>query len=233
LKKNLLVVERSVGMGAVYRGIPIRLVELLLEAEKFLAFVETGTYLGETARWAGALFPQVFTVEVDKGLYDRAREHPDNTENIRFINESSASWLRATATHLPCPALFWLDAHYSGPSTGLDGTECPVIDEIKALRAIEDASVLIDDARMFLGPPGPDHDPSMWPRIDFLFALLAEVFPKNRTTLMDDVIVCVPGKLIGAVDSYWLERARCNAEPSPPCLEERKRGGRRFFRFLR
>jgi len=90
------------------------------------------------------------------------------------------------------PAPFWLDSRWSGPGTAGDDAECPLPDEVRAIRALAlDHVILIDDARYFLAPPPPPHDWRSWPSLDEALAFL-EVPRRCWAFVQDDVIFGVP-----------------------------------------
>ena len=90
------------------------------------------------------------------------------------------------------PAIFWLDAHYSGDGTFGSENKCPLLDEIIAVNKSKFSNVLlIDDARAFLSPQTISHNPEEWPNIVEIFNLLSQV--SNRyIIILEDVIFVVP-----------------------------------------
>jgi hypothetical protein len=193
-------------MGHIYLGIPVNLVDQILKASKIETFVETGTSLGYTAIWASSHFKKVYTIEIVEAIYKKASEREDAKDktNINFLKGSSLEVLPGILNQLDDNAMFWLDGHYSGFDTGGVENECPVLDEIKIISKCKDATVLIDDARCFLGPPPPPHKPAHWPGITEIFACLKQYFPQHYATIVDDVIICVPQSLKATIDNDWL-----------------------------
>ena len=63
----------------------------------------------------------------------------------------SGKVLPSVLARLTEPALFWLDAHYSGPGTARASRDTPIVDEISAILAhpVPGHVALIDDARGF------------------------------------------------------------------------------------
>ena len=55
----------------VYRGVPKELVLLLKDTYSINSFIETGTYLGETAKWAAGNFSSVTSFEASEELYNK------------------------------------------------------------------------------------------------------------------------------------------------------------------
>jgi len=127
-------------------------------------FVETGTYLAETAVWASQFFESVISIERSSELYEAARSKYGHIENLCFINADSRDGLsqyikqfKSFNRHIR--VLFWLDAHWSGGLTYGQKEECPLLDEIRILNfsAPDNIFILIDDARLFLEPPPLPH----------------------------------------------------------------------------
>ncbi len=205
-------------MGFVTQGVPKELVLRLASKPAQMSFVETGTYYGTTASWAAQHFRKIITIEVDPEISRETAKRLQTTPNIEFLVGNSGALLPQVIEKLGEPALFWLDGHYSGPGTGGEGFECPLMDELAALTKAKDPIILIDDARCFLGPPPPPHKPEQWPRIDEIFAYLAKNFPHHVTTVCDDVIISVPAHVKPALDQEWLDHfeARFPTPPPPP-----------------
>jgi hypothetical protein len=77
-----------------------------------------------------------------------------------------------------------------------------VLDEIAAINHGDPASsILVDDARMFLGAPLEPHDPAQWPTL--LEVTDALRVHDRHVTLIEDVLVAVPPSARAAVDTYW------------------------------
>lgn len=179
-------------MGAVFPGVPHQDALWLKQNFDLDTFVETGTHIGSTASWAAGVFARVVTIELDKRLYEHSSSVLAPYRNVRALFGDTREHLR----NLPAGErryLFWLDAHWSGEGTAGAGDECPLLQEIVAIGAqkLEGSVVLIDDARMFLAPPPPPHDPSEWPRIDAVLNALNQ-FGHRANFVIDDVIMSLP-----------------------------------------
>lgn len=155
-------------------------------------FVETGTLKRATAAWAAPHFRQVWTIEASKEYHARARERHQARQNIHFVLGDSRAELPRIVGELDGPAVFWLDAHWSGHTTFGVEDQCPVLDEIGIVnRSRHPSYVLIDDARLFLSPPQPPHRVEQWPAIATVVATLDR--PVERYIVVtEDVIVAVP-----------------------------------------
>lgn len=135
--------------------------------ERFLAlqrrvnsddFVETGTYRGNTAAWAALHFDRVTTIELSPEFHAKAEERFHGQPQIRAFHEDSSSVLRELVPTLPRPAVFWLDAHWSGLDTAGRDTESPLLEEVAVIYASPcDHIVLVDDVRLFCATPSRPH----------------------------------------------------------------------------
>jgi hypothetical protein len=122
------------------------------------AFVETGTFLGDTLASLSPLFDRLISIEIKPELAARARVRFKNEKKVTIVEGDSAQGLRDALTALgEEPALVWLDAHYSGGDTGRGARNTPILDEVGLIveRANPGHVVLVDDLRYFWPtPPG-------------------------------------------------------------------------------
>jgi len=141
----------------------------LLRAHKLGLVVETGTFLGDMATFLSGHGYEVITIELDPKLAALARLRFGSNERVQLVEGDSGTRLPAVVEKLTRPALFYLDAHYSGPGTGKGDIETPISAEIEFIltRAPAGSVVAIDDARCF--GTAPDYPPLE----DFLGALQA------------------------------------------------------------
>lgn len=192
-------------MGYVSFSLPKEIVLEFKEKGGFKNFIETGTYKGGSSFWAAHHFEKVYTIEIDPAISKATSSSADCQKNIQFYVGNSKDVLPELVKEIKFPSLFWLDGHWCNISNVGKDMECPLIDELKALKDFGDSVILIDDARAFLGPLAPPHDDSHWPRIDEIFLLLKTQFPNNLVTIADDVIYCIPHALISVYDKSWIK----------------------------
>lgn len=193
-------------------GVPMHLVKPMLDSHSIPYFVETGTAGGQTAIEASKHFKRVWTIELIK---NRA-EIKSFPSNVTYIEGDSANLLPNIVQELKGLrgdkknqyVIFYLDAHYSDIVPNTSGhPECPVIHEINHVADYgEDAVLIIDDARYFLGHPPHPHDPTQWPSIDQVIILLRDKFPFHKITLTDDYILCIPLHLREVIDREWRDK---------------------------
>ncbi len=173
-------------------GPPAELIFALQPRMKFDEFVETGTYLGETAAWAAAHFRRVTTIELSRQFHANAVERFRSQPHVRVLNGNSAAVLREIVPALARPTLFWLDAHWSGLDTAGREMECPLLDEIAIINAAPPVhAVFVDDARLFFSPPPRPHCAAHWPDLATTVAALA-ASGARYVALFEDVLIAVP-----------------------------------------
>ena len=178
-------------MGRVTWGPPREILHGLKVLFSPNVFVETGTFLGETAAWAAGLFDSVYTIEAAKELYLQASQRHTRLNNVKFLNGESQAILAEVVAQLDQPALFWLDAHWSGGPTWGSDQECPLLEELAVICASSlNHLILIDDARLFLAPPPSPHKPEQWPDIGQICKILG--LARRRVAIVEDVIIALP-----------------------------------------
>ncbi len=183
-------------MGIITFSIPKDIVEAFKRKGNIRNFAETGTYQGGSCFWAATQFENVYTIEIDPDISKETAAKLDCPSNIRFYVGNSRDVLPQVVQDLHGRTLFWLDGHWCNVSELGKNDECPLMDEIKALRHLKDAVILIDDARLFFGNLNELHDKSYWPDYSEIKTLLHQQFPDNLITVCDDVIFCIPPDLI-------------------------------------
>lgn len=175
-------------------GPPQALILALQARMRLGQFVETGTFRGDTAAWAGAHFRHVVTIELSPEYHAAAVERFRGRDGIRTLQGDSAKRIREVVATLDAPALFWLDAHWSGLDTAGREAECPLLAEVAAINASPLGHVvLVDDARLFCAPPPRPHRAEQWPDLPATTAVLA-AGGRRHVVLTEDVFVAVPGE---------------------------------------
>jgi len=147
-------------MGIIRMGVPKDLVVFLKGNYNINNFVETGTYLGDTALWASENFENAFTIEKSEIMFGKATNKHKNSK-VNFIFGDTREKLQEVISKLKGGTIFWLDAHWSGSDTYGQNDECPIVDEIKIINSHSNSDffIMIDDARLFLTPPPEPHHP--------------------------------------------------------------------------
>ena len=137
----------------------------IVEVFDLKAFIETGTYRGDTLLGIVSDFDCLVSIELDKSLHQRALERFADQEKIVLLQGDSSQKLPEAFDFVAGrPALIWLDAHFSGPGTARGKGNTPIIGEIETVlsRATPSDVVIVDDLRCFTQPPpGFDTDEAL------------------------------------------------------------------------
>jgi len=116
-------------------------------------WVETGTFMGDTAAFLAQHANMVYTIEPDNYLYDKVRLRFIFNPKIKPIHGTSEEIFPSLLPTLKGPINFWLDGHFSGGFTHKGPTDCPVRDELSSIEKnishFEKTVILIDDVRCF------------------------------------------------------------------------------------
>jgi hypothetical protein len=169
--------------------------------------IETGTYRGDSTELLSRYFRQVATIELSEQLYERAKRRFEGNTHVTCYLGDSAKVLPLVLPDVDGPILYWLDGHWSGGITASE-SECPLLAEIDVINQSpfsDSSAILIDDARLFLGPPPPPHRPDAWPSFLDVFDRLRSVHARY-VTLMGDIIVAVPPEHVRSVNSVWRQQ---------------------------
>ena len=129
----------------------------LAKKNRLKIFVETGTLHGDTLDVLKDAFVELYSVELDGELFLKAQSRFRNSNKIRLRNGDSGEELSKILADIRQPALFWLDAHYSGKGTARGSEDTPILQELSALARHSlqyEHIVVIDDARDFNGTDG-------------------------------------------------------------------------------
>ena len=115
-------------------------------------FIETGTLNGQMISNMLPVAKQIHSIELDDMYHQRAVERFEGQTKVKLYHGDSGHLLSELLTDLDEPALFWLDAHYSGGDTAKAELDTPIMAELRAIMAHHRKHlILIDDARCFDG----------------------------------------------------------------------------------
>jgi hypothetical protein len=204
-------------MGLIYAGVPTKLVLLLNKEFNIRYFIETGTYLGETAFWASQHFEHVITIEKSSYYWGLAQKKYSNIKNVQFLLGDSREVLQEFLPRLASPTVYWLDAHWSGGETYGQFDECALLDELEIInKTPAENFILIDDARLFLSPPNRPYSANQWPDLSTIIQIINPNFNKRYVVVIEDVIVAVPQNAREFVIQYcqdinthfWIEQQK-------------------------
>ncbi len=166
--------------------------------------VETGTYLGVTARALAGVFPEVVTIELAPKLHQRASIALSDLAQVTPLQGHSCDRL-AEVAGAAVPTLYFLDGHWSGGVTKGAEDQCPVLAELAAIgTGHPDDCFVIDDARLFTSAPPPPHVPEQWPTFLEIVDTIRLARPDHLITLLADQVIAVPPAGKPALDAYGL-----------------------------
>jgi hypothetical protein len=121
--------------------------DLLIDyAERFnlRTFVETGTCGGDTIAHLLQHFDRLYSIELDRELFEAGCRRFFALNKVTLIEGDSAVELPKLLPLITEPALYWLDAHNSGPPTA--GENNPLMAELDAItKQSKEGIVLVDD----------------------------------------------------------------------------------------
>jgi hypothetical protein len=164
--------------------------------------IETGTYLGGTARRLATIFPRVVTIERSADLHAQAAAGLQDLPLVEVLHGHSVDRLLELADP-ELPTLYFLDGHWSAGMTAGADDECPVLREVAAIGSGNPNDCLvIDDARLFAAPPPPPHDRDAWPTLLEVLDAIRAARPDHHVTILDDQILAVPRAGKTVVDAH-------------------------------
>ena len=144
--------------------------------------IETGTFLGDMVEAQQNNFKKIYSIELQNDLAEKARQRFLHTEHIKILQGDSGKLLRKILAEIDEPAIFWLDAHYSGGITAKGDKDCPIYEELDAIfEKNSNHILLIDDARYFNGEGD-------YPDINSLTEYIRSKDARYKMLVKDDVI---------------------------------------------
>ena len=131
-------------------------IQELAKKNNIRVFVETGTYMGDMIECVKNDFDLIISIELSIQFFKRAKRIFKRYRNILLLQGDSGMLLSKVCQTIKRPAIFWLDAHYSGGNTARGNIDTPIISELRSIftNSKEKNIVVIDDARCFVGEDG-------------------------------------------------------------------------------
>ena len=157
------------------------------QERKLDLFVETGTFRGEMIDAQMSHFRRLMSIELSEELYQAAIKKFAGCPQVQLHQGDSGLKLKEIAAGFQEPALFWLDAHYSGDGTAGGNDDAPILKELSGIAARQQPKdvILIDDARLF----GLKR---AYPKQNVLREFVARHWPKHSFSILSDVICIMP-----------------------------------------
>ncbi len=159
-------------------------------------FVETGTCAGNTTEQASTCFREIHTIELARGLYNKASSRFKNRKHIHVYLGDSAKHLQKILPKLKGKILFWLDSHYCGGSTARGEKNTPIVEELQAIKrsGITNGIILVDDVRCFEKNNRNAKDDRFfgYPTISELEQLILQINPTYQFKIFGDIAIAYP-----------------------------------------
>lgn len=162
-------------------SLEIEIIEKIISENKnFKTFIETGTYMGETIFKMEPLFEHLFTIEINKELF----EHVVSTyagNKINFILGDSSDKLNELCSTVETDLIFFLDGHWSCGITGRGKKDCPLYEELSSIVSLfkHRCVIIVDDVRLFGKGPSTGTEICNWE--DISIERIQDIV-KNRLT---------------------------------------------------
>jgi len=131
-------------------------------------------------------FQQIWTIELSSELATRASSRLAKHRNIQVLLGESTELLPHILAKIREPAVFWLDAHYSGGVTARGQTDCPLDQELNIIAKHEchEHVILIDDVRLM--------GCGDYPSLERVSEMVRRINPGYRLEVRDDILRCEP-----------------------------------------
>lgn len=185
---------KPVNSKGVPHEVKAHLIQAYAETFGLDVLVETGTCHGAMIQAVGKDFEEVHTIEMYEPNYEIACERLASMDWVRCYFGDSGETLEQIVNGLDSPALFFLDAHYSGGGTARGAVDTPVVQELDTLsRSPFPNVVIIDDARLFNGEAYYTEEFVDYPSFEWIQDFVATNFQVASTVIHDgDEFVIMP-----------------------------------------
>ena len=161
--KQLKIWETNGHIGSPPHIIKQQVLKSFASKYNLKILVETGTFYGDMVDSMKDNFDEIYSIELDKFLYNKAKKRFSSENHIKIIHGDSSEKIKQVMNYIKKPTLFWLDGHYSGGETARGNKDTPIYEELQTIFDASDLGhvIIIDDARCF----GTDSD---YPSVDEL-----------------------------------------------------------------
>ena len=158
----------------------------LVQERGHRAFVESGTYRGDTVAFLEKHVERIWSIEIEPALYERAAARFAGSPNVTIIRGDATEHLpRVLRDEVTTPALIFLDGHFSGGVTGMGDLTEPAVEILSILAGAgvpPGSTIVVDDVRLFGGDPE-------FPTLDALIDAAREAFPSAQRVIELDALI--------------------------------------------
>ncbi|MGI9244110.1 MAG: hypothetical protein ACR2RV_25155 [Verrucomicrobiales bacterium] len=120
-------------------------------------FVETGTFKGDMITALKDDFKEIHSIEIVPEFVETARKLFRKDPHVTIHEGDSGKVIKEVLEQIKGKsAMFWLDGHYYSEVPKIAEEECPIVEEIAAIKNsdVDPVVVLVDDVREFDGTRG-------------------------------------------------------------------------------
>ena len=98
-------------------------------------WVETGTLVGDTAKYLSKVSKFVYTLEPSEKYYNLSVKNLTKCKNVKIYNDTSENKLKDILEIIKpnSEVCFWLDGHWSGGDTFKGETDTPILSELDTI----------------------------------------------------------------------------------------------------
>jgi predicted O-methyltransferase YrrM len=123
----------------------------LVEEYGIQSVIETGTWIGGTARAMSSMVRQLYTVEVNHEFYMQAQQILGTLPNVRQFLGQAQDFLPSLIRAAKKPTLYYLDAHWHGSH--------PLLEELEHVVAGDESPIIVMHDMQVPGHPELKYDP--------------------------------------------------------------------------
>lgn len=132
-------------------------------------WIETGTYVGDTAFALSRIAKYVYTIDPEPLLFERATARFSAVHNVDVVFGLSEVKLPKILGEVSGDVCLWLDGHFSKGVTHRGPVETPIVEELNVieghLERLNRVCILVDDVRLF---ETSETSSTSYPPLDFL-----------------------------------------------------------------
>lgn len=149
--------------------------------------VESGTSHGDTVANLMEYVDHIWTIEAWNEAFYFSQDRFKGMNKVDVLFGDSAEVLPKVLEKIDAPAVFWLDAHYSGDGTAKLDKQTPIVAELEAIAAHNQPGdcIVIDDARGF----------GVWadyPPVEVMEQMSKDLFPNHTFSVEGDELFILP-----------------------------------------
>lgn len=149
----------------------------LVRSRQLDVFVESGTYLGDTVAYVLPHVQRAITIELESTYWEMACARFEGDERVEVLRGDAIDLIPAVLGDIQRPALVWLDGHFTGGVSTVQGRELEpapaILRSLSKVQLAAGTTLVVDDLRLFGQGQG-------FPTLDDLVGSAHTAFPTGR-----------------------------------------------------